>query len=151
MRKSGQNPIAIVVLLLVIAVAIAFMVKASRPKLNLRPMGDWTCEECDHTFVAEAQHDLRACPECGGQAVRTLYYYCSVHDHVFEAYRSKLDPGVDPNQILGPPEMAMLYKLPGGEWTKEYPMEITCPEGNSDRETLKYCPPEAEETQEKTE
>ena len=142
MRKSGQNLVGIVVLLLVIAVAIAFVIRASRSKPHQRPVVDWTCEECDHRFVAEAQRDTRACLECGGQAVRILYYYCSVHDHLFEAYRTKYDPDVSPMP---------LYKLPGGEWTEERPMEITCPEGNSDRKTLKYCPPGAEERQEKTE
>ncbi len=143
MSKSGQSPVGIVVLLLVIAVVIAFMIKASRPKSYPRPMVDWTCEECDHRFVAEVHHDPRACPKCGGEAVRTLYYYCSVHDHIFEAYRIKRDPDMN-REIIGP-GMGMLYKLPGGEWTKGYPMEITCPEGNSDPETLKYCPPGAEE------
>ena len=34
-----------------------------------------------------------------------------------------------------------------GPWTKEDPMDITCPQGNSDRQTLKYSPPGAEERQ----
>ncbi len=147
MRKSGQNPTAIVVLLLVILVAIAFVIRTSRPKRYPRPMVDWTCEEYNHRFIDEAQRDPRACPECGGEAVRTLYYYCSMHDHLFEAYRTKPDPDVDPEKMMGP-QMGTLYKFPGEEWTKGYPMDIACPEGNSDRKTLKYCPPGAEERQE---
>lgn len=153
MRKSGQSPVAIVVLLLVIAVAVAFIIKASIPKRYPRPMVDWTCEEYDHRFVAEPQRDPRVCsfPECGSEAVRTLYYYCSVHDDLFEAYRTKPDPDVDPEKMMGP-GMSTLYKFPGEEWTTTgYPIEIICPEGNSDRTTLKYCPPGAEEREEKTE
>ncbi len=149
MKKSGQNLVGIVVLLLVIAVAIAFAIKVSRPKQPpyLRSMVDWTCEECGHRFVKEPQQDPRACPECSGEAVSTYYYYCSVHNHLFEAFRTKPDPDVDPN-ALRVSETGKLRKFPGGEWTKYslgYPIEITCPEGNSDPETLKYCPPGAEE------
>ncbi len=152
MRKSGQNPTTIVVLLLVIAVAIAFIIRVSGPKGYARPLRDWTCEACGHRFVEEAQRDPRVCPECGGEAVRTLYYYCSVHDHLFEAYRTKPDPDVDPNAPPPMPGRLNVYKLPGGEWTKGYgPAKITCPEGNSEPRTVKECPPGAEERQEKTE
>ncbi len=142
MRKSGQNLVGIVVLLLVIAVAIAFIIKASGPKPTPREMVDWRCEECDHRFVDEFQRGSRVCQECDGEAVRTLYYYCSVHDHVFEAYRTKADPDVERSAATWG---GMLYKFPGEKWTKTYPGKITCPEGNSDPETLKYCPPGAEE------
>ena len=150
MRKSGQNPVTIVVLLLVIAIAVAFIVKVSMPKRYPRPIVDWTCDTCDYRLVAEAQRDPMVCPEDSGEAVRTYYYFCSVHNHLFEAYRSKPDPDMDPEKMMMGPEMGMFYKLPGGEWTKGYPMEITCPEGNADRKTLKYCPPGAEERQEQT-
>ncbi len=152
MRKSGQNTVAVLALILAIAVTLAFIAKASRPKRHPRPVVDWICEEYDHRFVAGHQRDPRVCPECRGEAVRTLYYYCSVHDHLFEAYRSKPDPDVEPGQASGiGMGTGLLYKFPGGEWTREYPMGITCPAGNSDSGTIKYSPPEAEERQEKTE
>ena len=142
--KRGGNPIATVVLLLVIAIAFAFIIKAAIPKRYPRPIVDWTCEACSHKFTAEAQAEPMACPECDGEAVRTYYYYCSVHDNVFEAYRSKPNPEVTPEEEMAAPEEMMFYKLPGGEWTKGFPEKITCPKGNSDPETLSYCPPGSE-------
>ena len=149
MRNSGQNPIAVVVLLLVIVVAIAFAVKTLRTEPYVGPTVDWTCEECGHMFVGESLREPRLCPVagCGGQAVRTAYYYCSVHRHLFEAYRHKPDPDVDPMKRMGP-EAGMLYKFPGDGWTRGRLVEITCPEGNSDPETLRKSPPGAEERRE---
>ena len=152
-KKSGANLVVVVFLLLVIIIAIAFIVKrTTTPKAKPRLL-DWTCEECGHRFVAERNNGQpRVCPqpECGGQAVRTYYYYCSVHNHLFEAFRSKPNPEVDSD--IGEVErldMAFLYKVPGGQWVTEYPKPITCPQGNSDPKTFKYCPPGAKERQEK--
>ena len=151
MKNSGGNPAIVVVLILVIAIAAAFIVKVSTTKRYGRPVVDWTCEECGHRFVDEVQRDPRACPECRGEAVRTLYYYCSLHDHIFAAYRSKLDPDLDPEKMMGPGRgMLYKYELSGGEWTKDYPPEIACPLGNSALKTVKYCPPGADERQEQT-
>ncbi len=141
--KKGGSSVVVVVLLVVIAIAAAFIIKAAIPKRYPRPNVDWTCEACDYKFVAEAQAKPMVCPECGGEAVRTYYYYCSVHDHVFEAYRSKPNPDVTPEE-MGPPEEMMLYKLSGGKWTTEFPAKIRCPKGNSDPETISYCPPGSE-------
>ena len=150
MRKSGQSIVAVVVLLLVIAIAVAFVIKAAIPERHPRRVADWTCEACDHRFVDKAQSEPRVCPECGGEAVLTYYYYCSVHDHLFEAYRSKPDSDADPMRM--PPGMGVFHKLPGGEWTREEYLgesvgRITCPEGNSDYKTLRYCPPGDEKRQ----
>ena len=151
MAAQKQNPVTVVVLILVIAVALAFVIKAAMPKRYPRPNVDWTCEACGETFIAPAQSESRVCPKCGGEAVRTYYYYCSVHDNIFEAYRSKPNPAVSmgegdmPPDV--PPEEMTLYKMPGGEWTSEFPEEITCPKGNSDPSTLEYCPPTSERRQ----
>lgn len=83
----------------------------------------------------------------GGEALRTYYYYCSVHDHLFKACRTKADLDVDPEKALRSGIMAILYKFPAREWTKGYPAEITCPEGNSDPKTLNHSRPGAEERQ----
>ena len=146
MADQKKNPVTVVVLLVVIAISLAFVIKAAIPKRYPRPQVDWTCEACGAQFVAESKAKPSVCPECGGEAVRTYYYYCSVHDHVFEAYRSKPNPDVSPEQ-MGPPERMMLYKMPGGEWEAKFPAKITCPEGNSDPKTLSYCPPSSEKRQ----
>lgn len=146
MKKSGQNIVAVVVLLFVIAVAIAFVIKVAMPKRSprpMRPMVDWTCEACSYRFVAQSQAEPTVCPKCSGEAVRTHYYYCSVHAHVFEAYRKKPNPDAEPG-IVGIPELGTLHKVPGGEWTEGFVGEVTCPQGNSDRATIKSCPPGSE-------
>lgn len=153
-EKQKQNPVSVVVLLLVIAVAIAFVVKAALPKRYPRPKVDWTCESCDEKIVASAQSMPMVCPKCGGESVRTYYYYCAVHDNIFEAYRSKPNPDVPPpGDEMGPmvpPEEMMLYKmLEQDDWIKEFPMEVTCPEGNKNPEKLEYCPPTSERRKEK--
>ena len=150
MKKSGQNLVVILLLLLVIIIATAFIIKTLKPPPKRRPVVDWTCEECGHRFVDELHGGQRVCPECGGEAVTTFYMYCSVHDHLFEAYRSKPNPEVDPEDVIATPEKRNLYKLPDGEWTRQFPTVITCPQGNSDRSTLKYCPPTAKERQQET-
>ncbi len=153
MKNSGQNTVAIVVLLLVIVIAAAFIAKQVKPKRYPRPYFDWTCEVCQHRFVAEAQRESRACPQCGREGVRTHYFYCALHDHLFEGYRSKPDPDVDVDpDDPSPGPIPKLYKLTGGEWVKEQHGVDTfagmwCPEGNYDRKTFIYCPPGAEQRQ----
>ena len=151
MNKQKQNPVTVVILVLVIAIAFAFIIKTALPKRYPRPKVDWTCEACSHNFIAESQAKPMQCPKCGAEAVRVYYYYCSVHDHMFEAYRSKPNPDVKdvkPEEMM-PMEHMMLYKTPDGDWTTEYPMKITCPDGNSDRATLEYCSPTSERRKEK--
>ncbi len=149
-RSSGQNIVSIVVLLLVITVAIAFIIKAAKPKLHPRPTVDWTCEDCGHRFVDEGQQKPRECPECGGEAVLATYYYCTVHNHIFEAYRSKPDPDweleAEAGRPMPGPTGGNLFKVPGGEWEARRP-EIICPEGNADSATLERCPPYSERRQ----
>lgn len=146
MAQQTQSKVTAVILIVVIAIAIGFIIKTAMPKHYPRPQVDWTCESCGYTFVAESQAKSRVCPQCKGEAVRTYYYYCTVHNQIFEAYRSKPNPDVSDAspERMGPPDEMMLYKMPGGEWETGYPMEITCPEGNSDPSTLKYCPPTSE-------
>ena len=142
-----QNPVTVVVLLLVIATAIAFFIRSALPKRYPRQKVDWLCETCNHQFIDKSQTEPMKCPKCGAEAVRIYYYHCSLHDHIFEAYRSKPDPDAIPEEFglheMPPPEH-MLYKAPGEDWTKSFPKKIACPEGNSDRKTITYCPVSSE-------
>ena len=130
MAGKKQNPLAIFTLLAVIAIAILLIVRAGKPKQSSKLMSDWTCEKCGYQFVAPVQEEPVKCPKDGVEAVRTIYYYCSVHDHRFEAYRIKKGAGGAP-----------LIKIPGGKWENSTGApKIVCPLGNSDRSTLKPSP-----------
>lgn len=141
--SSGQSIVPIVVLLLIIVIALAFVIKTAmpdRPRYGTAFM-DWTCEKCEYRFVAKYQKEPRVCPKCRGEAVQTSYYYCSVHNHIFEGYRVKPDPDWDPRAggRMPGPMGGKLFRGPGGEWGRGFP-KVTCPEGNSDPSTLEPCP-----------
>ncbi|NOX96828.1 MAG: hypothetical protein GXO98_01940 [Nitrospirae bacterium] len=130
MAGKKQNPLGMFILLAVIAIAILLIVRSAKHKLPPQIMADWTCEKDGYKFVAPAAEGPIKCPKDGGDAVLTIYYYCSVHKHRFEAYETKPSKG-------GP-----LIKYPGGKWTKlTGPPKIVCPLGNSDPNTLKPSPP----------
>ena len=133
-----QNPVVLVILLLVIGVSLAFVVKAALPK-RYQPKVDWACEACDHKFVARSQAKPMVCPKCKGEAVRVHNYYDTVNNEMFEAYRSKPNPEVTEGMDMLVDEM--LYKMPGGKWTTAYPEKITSPKGVSDWSKLESCPP----------
>ena len=136
MANQRQSPLVTFLLVAVIVIAIFLVVRASLPKESPRLMSDWTCEEHGYQFVAPAEPGPIKCPKHGDEAVQTIYYECSVHNHRFEAYRTKPATGKEGTM---PP--VMLYKVPGGKWTKSMePPKIVCPLGNDDPETLKYSP-----------
>ena len=158
MAGGKQSPLTAIILVVVIVCSLAFVVKRLIPKRTQRPAADWTCESCDYRFIAPYPKDMKplVCPKCGGEAVQTHYYYCSVHDKVFEGYRSKYDlkssgHGDPAPDIAFMPHEAMLYKIPGEEWTNNSSivMNITCPLGNSDQSTISYCPPRSERRKKK--
>lgn len=145
MANQKQNPLAVFGLIAVIVIALFFVVRAALPKKYPRPLADWTCEEDGYKFVAPVEAGPIKCPKGGGEAVRTIYYECSVHGHRFEAYRIKPAVPVAKGEKGMLPQMyGMLYKVPGGEWTKSMePPRIVCPHGNDDPATLKYSPPKS--------
>ena len=143
MRGAAQNKVAVVVLILVIGIAIAFVIKAARPTRYQAPDVDWVCLECDHAFVAPGSSQSPACPKCAGESARRFMYYDSENDVVFEAYRRKNNPDASPDDPAQIDEM-YLYKAPGGEWTTREPEDIVSPDGVSDWDKLEYCPPDSE-------
>ena len=157
MAEKKQNPATVVILLVVIAVSLAFVVKALIPKRYPRPKVDWICEECEYKFIAPSQAETKECPECGGEAIRIYYYYDIVNGEIFEAYRSKPNPEFEqpePGEEGEPPlpmmfEEMTLYKVPGGEWITKDPWPITSPKGVTDSSKLEYCPPTSERRKEK--
>lgn len=143
MANQKQNPLVLFLLIVVIVIAIFFIVRAALPKRSRPVMADWTCEGHGYQFVAPVEAGPIKCPKHGDEAVRTIYYECSVHGHRFEAYRMKPAVPVTERREGAPPEMyETLCKVPGGEWTKSMaPPRIICPHGNDDPKTLKYSPP----------
>ncbi len=143
MADKKQNSLMAVGLISIIVIALFFVIRTASPKKPSETMADWTCEKHGYQFVAPVQLGPIKCPKHGGEAVRTVYYECSVHNHVFEAYRVKPANPVrrrEENEQQTYEQEEMLYKVPDGEWTKEFP-KIVCPHGNDDRRTLKYSPP----------
>ena len=158
MAEKKKNLVTMVILLVVIAISLAFVVKTLMPKRYPRPKVDWICEQCEYKFIAPSQTESMECPKCNGEVVRIYYYYDNVNGEIFEAYRSKpnpeaqkYEPGKEGEEA--PPPMMFeemtLYKTPGGEWTKKHPMEIKSPKGVTDQEKLEYCPPTSEKRKEK--
>jgi hypothetical protein len=144
MVRGKQGKAVVVVLLLVIGLALAFVVKGALPKRYPQPKVDWICEACGYAFVAPVQAKPMVCPKCKGEVVQTHYYYDTVNNEMFEAYRTKPNPGVAPSEEMGMPEEMTLYKVPGGKWTTTYPEKITSPKGVSDWSKLEYCSPTSE-------
>lgn len=147
MAGHKQNPLIVPGLILIIVLALISIVNTALPKTNPRLVGDWTCENCEYKFIAPSGREPTACPKCGKEAVRTYYFYCSAHDHIFDGYRHKLiiEAQTSPQQGTGPTYSASrFYKMPGGDWTSKFPAVITCPQGTSDHKKVAYCPPESE-------
>ncbi len=155
-KGSGPNPLVVVVLIAVIAIALGFFVKTLLPKRRAPQYVYWLCEKCNIEFTDLPQAASRECPDCSGEAYRVAKYYCEVHEHEFDRYISKpeaesfalwqakmkeYEEGTRDGRMPPPmgPMYTLLYKMPGSdEWTDEFPREFCCPQNNCDRKTLKY-------------
>ncbi len=142
MANQKQN-LVVFGLIAVIAIAVFFVVRSAMPKRYPRPMADWTCLKDGYKFVAPAQPGPIKCPKDGGEAVRTVYYYDSVHGKRFEAYEMRPVPAPAGAAKEAPPGIyGMLYKVPGGKWMKSMePPRVISPYGKTKPEELKYSPP----------
>ncbi len=159
---SGPNPLVVVVLIAVIALAGGFFIKSLLPKRRPPQYVYWLCEQCDVEFTDLPQAAPRACPECKGEAYRLMKYICDDHGDIFDAYLTRPEPesfaewqaqqeedrttaGAQPGGRMMPPMgpiYTILYRLPDSDqWTEEVPRDFCCPQGNCDRKTLKYYRP----------
>ncbi len=148
-----QNPLVIAVLLIVIVVGLTFIVRSCRgPGRRGAVQTVWHCVACNREFEAPYQDWSRECPDCGGEAVRKVLFYCSVHDHVFPAFYVRPVPqqyraweekqarGEEPDMIGIPWDYELL--VPGEtEWKKEAPRKLCCPEENCDPRTMEVYRP----------
>lgn len=161
MDGTKQNPLVLIILAAIIIVSLVFIIKSAMPKRYRTPIADWVCDDCGYYFTAPREPGPIVCPQCGGEAVHAHFYWCEVHNHMFEAYRTKPNPefvnSLPEGEVNIPPTISpmmggMLYKLPYGEWMTEQEWfsflrnyNITCPEGNNDPKTLRYYPPSERE------
>ena len=141
---EGKNTVKMVVLLVVIAVALAFVIKAAIPTRYRPPDVDWACESCDHLFVARSYPHPGTCPRrgCGGEVVRTYIYYDTSTGELVEVYRDR--PGISDDPME---PGSRLVKVPGGEWGEfDYRIEVESgfPVPVKRPQDLKYAPPGSE-------
>lgn len=152
MAAGKQSPVTVGVLVIIIVISLSFIIYRLLPPKYPVPNVDWTCENDGYKFIAPYQVESSPCPKCGKEAVRTFYYYDEVCDQISEAYRSRIDPEAPPPPAdeLDKPffyDQHTQYKVPSGDWIKEYPGAETrkCPKCNStDASKIEYAGPQSE-------
>jgi predicted RNA-binding Zn-ribbon protein involved in translation (DUF1610 family) len=127
MSPSRRNLIVLVVVLVGLACAIVYNVKAGREQ-QLQPRrvtafdmnADWRCLECGHSLTDKAAVGPRPCPECGQETMYvTQQWGCLEHGVMSVAFQ--YDEKAKPAKV----------KVGNGDWVsaldEEGDVSLRCP------------------------